>query len=398
MSSPEVVIYGATGLTGRRACSALHEAGVTFAISGRDRDKLAQVRAEFPAAAVRVADVEDAAALASAFTGATVVLSCAGPAQTFGERLLGAALRARAHYVDIAGDQSYLHDMYVRHESTARRSERTCVLGAGLECTLGDLAGAWAAARVCGVDFDDAGPRLEPGERLAEANPLDEIAISYVFDELVLSPSGQRAVFDGLHTRGLVWHRDRWEAVAPGSKRRCVNAGSDMGEERDVVSFPGGDVITLPRHVAARSIQTFVSTSRHTIATTALRLLARAMPVLPKQVTNVLVPYVPPPEDYARTQFAVIGCAKRGATSAQVTVRGSDVYRTSAQIAAWIVRRLLDRSTSTLPFRVSTTDPQRRSHRTTYPAGMRTPSELFAARNGLLELAVAANFDVKTDF
>lgn len=378
MNSPDVVLYGATGMTGRLACSALAEAGIRFAISGRDRDKLAQVHSDFPAAPVRIADVDDATALAAAFSGARVVLSCAGPAQAVGEHLLVAALAARAHYVDIGGDQSYLHDMYVRHESTARRSERVCVLGAALECTLGDLAGAWAAAHVCGVDGSDTAPQLPPGSRLAEDNPLEEIAVSYVFDQLVLSPSSQRAVFDGLHARGLVWHRDRWEPVAPGAKRRWVNAGSDMGSERDVVSFPGGDVITIPRHVAARGVQTFVSTSRHSSTTTALRLLARAMPVLPKHVTTVLTPYVPPAEDYARTQFAVVAQARRGAASAQVTVRGSDVYRTSAQVAVWTVRRVLDRVAP--------------------PVGMRTPSELFAPRTALVELAAAANLTIKTSF
>src|SRR5262249_6012155 len=161
-------------------------------------------------------------------------------------------------------------------------------------------------------------------------NPLDEVAVSYIYDDLVLSPSSQKAVFGNLHTRSLVWQRDRWEHVAPAVTRRRVNAGSAMGGERDAVSFPGGDVITVPRHVAASTVQTFVSTTRSTAATTALRLLARAMPLVPKRAIDALAPYQPHEEEYARTRFAVIAQARRGFAAAQIVVRGDDQYRTSA--------------------------------------------------------------------
>lgn len=293
---------------------------------------------------------------------------------TTGEPLLLAALSAGAHFVDTGGDQSYQYAMYVRHESTARRAERVCLLGAGLEGMIGDLAAAWAAYAVCEREspHDDAAP----GQ--IEERPLDDIAVSYVFDDLALSPSGQRAVFENLHSRGVAWHRGRWEAVPSGSERRRINAGADMGFERDVVSFPGGDVITIPRHVAARRVQTFVSTSRRAATTTALRLLARAMPLLPRQATGVLAPYVPTLQEYARTRFCVVAQARRGADLAHVSVRGSDLYRTSAAVAAWVVRQLLARSEG--------------------PAGMRAPSELFVPRTTLLELAGAADLRIETSF
>ncbi|HEY6033696.1 MAG TPA: NAD(P)H-binding protein [Kofleriaceae bacterium] len=79
-SGPDIVVYGATGLTGRRACAELEATGTAFAIAGRDAAKLAALAAQFPAAAVRVAAIDDPAALARAFGDATVVLSCAGPA------------------------------------------------------------------------------------------------------------------------------------------------------------------------------------------------------------------------------------------------------------------------------------------------------------------------------
>jgi short subunit dehydrogenase-like uncharacterized protein len=381
MRSSDVVVYGATGLTGRLACYELDAAGVELAISGRDPQKLAALTTELPAATVRVASIDDPEALAAAFAGARVVLNCAGPASITGERVLVAALAAGAHYVDLGGDQGFLHAMYERHESTARRAGRVCVPGAAFECALGDWASAWAAAYVCGVPIergDGELVRTKPVERVADDRPLDDIAVSYVFDHLVLSPAGQRAVFDGLHKRGLVWRRDRWESVASAAERRRINTGLDMGGDRDVVSFPGGDVITVPRHVAARAVQTFMSTSRRSALATATRLLARVMPLVPKRATDLLGTYTPDDEEYARTRFAIIAQARRGFSAAQVTVRGSDMYRTSAIIAAWIARQLVARSTG--------------------PVGMRAPSELFRPDQALREIAAAADLVVEPSF
>ena len=376
----DIVLYGATGLTGRRAAAELDAAGASFALAGRDPVGLARLASTFPAAEVWIAELDDPAALARAFASAKVVLACTGPSGKTNERLLVAALAAGAHYVDLGGDQAFLHAAYERHESTARRAERVALCGAGVDCALGDWAAAWAAAYVCGQDRDPVGDvvRSEAIDRLADARPLDDVAVSYVFDDLVLSPQGQRAAFAGLHERSFAWRSDRWEQVAPAAEHRRINAGLAMGGEREVVSFPGGDVITIPRHLAAKRVQTFVSTSRRTATMTALRLLARAAPFVPKRATDLLATYAPSEAEYARTKFAVIAQVRRGFSSAQVTVRGEDLYRTSAVIAAWCARQLAARSTG--------------------PVGMRAPSELFRPEPALREVAEAAGLVVEPSF
>ncbi|HTR52874.1 MAG TPA: saccharopine dehydrogenase NADP-binding domain-containing protein [Kofleriaceae bacterium] len=373
-------MYGASGLVGGRACTELDAAGVTFALAGRDARALDRLGELFPAAGKRIASLDGVESLARAFAGARVVLNCAGPIAEIGEPVLVAALAAGAHYVDAGGDQAFLHAMYERHESTARRAGRACVQGCAVNGALGDLAAAWAAQHVCGVrDESDARTTREaPAPRLAEDKPLDELAVSYVFDELVLSPASQRAVFANLSARGLVWRRDRWDAVTPAAVRRRVNAGSALGGEREVVSFPGGDVLTLPRHVATRTAQTFVSTTRNTAATTALRLLARALPLVPRRASELLAPYKPADDEYARTRFAVIGQARRGFAAAQVAVTGADLYRTSAVIAAWVTRQLLVRTSG--------------------PLGMLAPGELFRPEPALRELAARADLAIEPSF
>jgi hypothetical protein len=362
----DVVVYGATGLIGRRVCAELDQHGASFAIAGR---ALHRVR-EWPSAERR------GDALETAFANAQVVVNCAPAA--IAEPVLRAALAAGAHYIDVGGDQAVAHALYERHESTARKAGRVALLGAGVDCALGDWAGAWAAATVC-AEYKDALDgelvRTLPRDRIAEAKPLDDLAINYVFDDLVLSPAGQRAVFAGLHARGLAWRRDRWEACVPAAETRRVNAGLAMGGERVVTSFPAGDVISLPRHVAAMNVQTFASTTRKRAAQTALRWLARAMPLVPPRATELLVAYEPRAEEYARTTFAIVAQARRGFAAAQVIVRGRDLYATSGAIAAWCARQLVARAAG--------------------PVGMRAASELFRPAPALHELATIAELAVE---
>jgi len=355
MSFPEVVVYGATGVVGRRVCRAL--AGTSFTTAGRD-----------------TAPVDDPAALARAFHGAEVVINAAADVT---EPIVVAALAAGAHVVDTGGSQDITHAIYERHESTARHAGRVCVLGAGLDCAIGDLAASWAALHVCGASDPGEMIRDRPMPRLAADRPLDDVAISYIYDDLVLSPSSQRALFSRLHARPFAWKRDRWETVAAGAERRRVNAGREMGE-RDVVSFPGGDVISVPRHLASRSVQTFVSTTRSTTATTGLRLLARAMRFVPKRAADLLAPYAFADDDYARTRFAVVVQVRRGFAAAQVVVSGSDIYATTAVIAAWIARALVTRTGG--------------------PLGMRAPSELFRGEPALREIAANASLTIEPGF
>jgi hypothetical protein len=307
------------------------------------------------------------------------VVNCAGPLADIGDAVLVGALAAGAHYVDLGGDQARVHAASERHDSTARRAGRVVVLGAAVNGALGDLAGAWAAARVCGADADVDGAlvRVAPAPRLAEDAPLDELAVSYVFDELVLSPASQRAVFAGVGTRALVWRRDRWEANAVAAERRRINAGAELGGEREVASFPGGDVLSLPRHVAAQRVQTFVSTSRNALAQRALRWAARAVPLVPR-AEALLAPYVPDEADYARTRFAVVAQARRDFAAAQVVVVGRDLYRASAMIAAWVARQLAARASG--------------------PIGVRALGELLRPVPALRELASIGNFTLAPSF
>jgi hypothetical protein len=219
--------------------------------------------------------------------------------------------------------------------------------------------------------------RSAPAARLAEDRPLDDIAVAYAFDDLALSAGSQRALFGAIGERPLVWWRDRWEPGRAGDHRR-INPGPALGGERDAVGYPGGAVITIPRHVAAQRVATYVSAVRRPAAATALRVLARAVALLPRAAGDVLAPYTAPDTDYAATRLAVVAAVRRGFSSAQVVVHGRDLYRTTAVIAAWSARRLAERGPG--------------------PIGMRAPGELFRAEPALRAIARAADLTIEPSF
>lgn len=374
MTSSEIAVVGAGGLVGRRVVAALVAEGIEVAAVARraaSLDGLAVRRAA-------IADALDADALARAVAGVRVVVNAAGPLRDTADPVLRAALAAGAHYVDVGGEQAVLRALYEQHESTLRRAGLVALPGAGLDCMIGDLAAALAAAHVAKLaDLDEDPVRRAPAPRLAEGDPIDELAVTYAFDDLALSAGTQRAWFAAVGSRALVWRRDRWEPARAGSGRR-VNAGPALGGERAAIAHAGGDAITLPRHVAANLVETFVSTTRRAPAALALRLLARALPLVPRAAGALLAPYADPAADFARTQFAVIAEARRGFDAAHVIVRGFDAYRATALAAAWAARALAARATG--------------------PVGVCAPGELFRSAPALRALAAAAELAIDPSF
>jgi short subunit dehydrogenase-like uncharacterized protein len=377
MSSTDVVIVGASGLVGQRVVGELVRDHIAVAACRHTGD----IDLGIP---VHDVDINDPTSLAKAFAGARVVINCAGPLRETAAPVLVAAMTAGAHYVDVGGEQAVMHALYQRHESTVRKAGLIALPGAGLDCVVGDLAAAWAAQHLLGEIEDTAGAvvgdrpavRTSPVRR-AEDRPLDEVIVSYVFDDLALSAGSQRALFGSAFERPLVWRRDRWENGRAGD-HRTVNAGPALGGQRDAIAYPASDAITIPRHLAANLVATYASTTRRAAASGAMRLLARALPLVPRAATQLLAPYASPDTDFTRTQLSVIAQVRRGFSSAQIVVRGHDMYRTTAAITAYIARVIATRGSG--------------------PLGMLAPGELLRAAPALREIASVAGLTIEPSF
>ncbi|MFJ9313299.1 DUF5938 domain-containing protein [Pimelobacter simplex] len=108
-----VIVYGASGYTGRLICEYLREFGVPFVAAGRSADKLkASMEANVPG--IETADYDivevghDVDALTELFRGASVVCNTVGPFSKYGPEVVEACLAAGTHYLDTTGEQDWL--------------------------------------------------------------------------------------------------------------------------------------------------------------------------------------------------------------------------------------------------------------------------------------------------
>jgi hypothetical protein len=113
MAAKPVVVYGASGYTGRLICEYLREYNVPFIAAGRDGDKLKASMRE-NVAGIETADYEivevghDTKALIDLFTGSEVVCNTVGPFSVYGPEVVEACLAAGTHYLDTTGEQDWM--------------------------------------------------------------------------------------------------------------------------------------------------------------------------------------------------------------------------------------------------------------------------------------------------
>jgi short subunit dehydrogenase-like uncharacterized protein len=111
MAKP-VIVYGASGYTGRLVCEYLREYNLPFVAAGRDKARIAEALDKVPGiGAVEHEIVEvahEAGPLADLFDGASVVCNTVGPFAQHGREVVEACIAAGCHYLDTTGEQDWL--------------------------------------------------------------------------------------------------------------------------------------------------------------------------------------------------------------------------------------------------------------------------------------------------
>lgn len=111
-SKKPVVVYGASGYTGRLVCEYLRELGIPFIAAGRSKERTQQVVERIPGienADYEVVGVEHSvSALTELFRGAKVVCNMVGPFIRYGAETVEASLAAGCHYLDTTGEQDWM--------------------------------------------------------------------------------------------------------------------------------------------------------------------------------------------------------------------------------------------------------------------------------------------------
>lgn len=143
----DVILFGATGFTGRLVAEALQAraaagAGFQWALAGRSADRLAAVRQAIGAPAtlpLLTADATDPAALATLVRQARVVITTVGPYTRHGTALATACAEAGTDYVDLCGEPLWMAQMVRQLQAPAEASGARIVFSCGFDSVPFDL-------------------------------------------------------------------------------------------------------------------------------------------------------------------------------------------------------------------------------------------------------------------
>jgi len=145
MATKPVIVYGASGYTGRLICEYLREYNVPFIAAGRDGDKLRASMRE-NVAGIETADYEivevahDTKALTDLFTGSEVVCNTVGPFSVYGPEVVEACLAAGTHYLDTTGEQDWMITCDEKYGGDFARAGLLLAPGIAQMYTTGEIA------------------------------------------------------------------------------------------------------------------------------------------------------------------------------------------------------------------------------------------------------------------
>ena len=149
-----IVVFGATGYTGRLVSEALVGRGVRPVLAGRNVDSLNELAGELGTdLETRGADVQKPETVRALVERGDVLVSCVGPFNKWGDAAVNAAIDAGAHYIDSTGESRFIRRVFEDFSDGAKQAGCGLLTAFGYDFVPGNLAGALA--------LEDAGEEVD---------------------------------------------------------------------------------------------------------------------------------------------------------------------------------------------------------------------------------------------
>ncbi|MEZ4365196.1 MAG: saccharopine dehydrogenase NADP-binding domain-containing protein [Kofleriaceae bacterium] len=265
----DVVLFGATGFTGRLVAAYLAgaRADLRWAVAGRRADALAELAAGLTGATPQVitADANDADALAALARRTRVVASTAGPFARLGGPLVAACVGAGTHYADLTGEVTWVAQMIEAHHAAALASGARIVHCCGFDSIPSDLGAQLV------IDAAHARHGAPPRRVVARFGKMrggvsgGTVASALAMVEAAVADRSVRRVMADPYALTPGWrgddrdvHRPGWDAVAgtftapfvmAGINSRVVRRSRLLLDDVDRARFAYDEQLQLPRSV-----------------------------------------------------------------------------------------------------------------------------------------------------
>jgi short subunit dehydrogenase-like uncharacterized protein len=174
----DIIVYGATGYTGRLVAEYLaHRYGVggsvKWAMAGRGAAKLAQVRDAMHAPVetpLVVADADDPASLETMVNRTRAVITTVGPYQLYGDKLVEACVTAGVDCLDLSGEPNWMQEIIGRFDAKARMTGARIVHSCGFDSIPFEL-GVWFCEETAKAKLGHYVPRVKGRLRAVSGAP-----------------------------------------------------------------------------------------------------------------------------------------------------------------------------------------------------------------------------------
>jgi short subunit dehydrogenase-like uncharacterized protein len=144
-----IVVFGATGYTGRLVAERLAGAGERPVLAGRSPERLEALAAELGGLETAHGDVMRTNSVFSLVDEGDVLVTTVGPFLKWGEPAVRAAITARAAYIDSAGEPPFIRRVFENHGPIAAQAGVPLLTAMGYDFVPGALA--------CALALEEAG-------------------------------------------------------------------------------------------------------------------------------------------------------------------------------------------------------------------------------------------------
>lgn len=336
-----VVLYGASGYTGKLAAWKLAARGIPFIAAGRNAARLQAEMAKIPELEGHdyqcVGVAHEQASLAELFKGRKVVLNVVGPFMQLGEPVVRAALEAGCHYFDTTGETDWM--LHLKHEYAAAFERKELAL-----CPANSYM--WTEGAIA-------------AEIALETPGIDTLDLLYYGDSQVSVASTMS--FLRMCTKPM-YHLKGGELVQwPWATAYDVSV---PGVHRILKAMPwggAGEPVWYQGDARVRNCQVLFALGNQEMFMNILGLLQKFEQdhrhldaAAQEELTNAIgrqVTQVEPPRETPEVHRALVSCQARGNTrSVSVIIRGSCAYSQTGVFAAEAAQRVLARQLKAVGF------------------------------------------------
>ncbi len=328
----KIVLFGATGYTGRRTAEEMVERGLRPVLAGRSAGKLAPLAERFGGLETRTADVTDPASMRALVGEGDVLVSTVGPFAQLGEAAVEAAVQAGATYLDSTGEPPFIRRVFEEFGPLAERTGARLLTAFGNDYVPGNLAGA-LALRLAG----------QRAHRLEIAYYIAGGGRSQLFSR------GTLASLAGVATEQVYTWRDGISAEPAGVRMRTFPVA---GHERPALTIGSSEHYALPRlHPGLREIDVYLgwfgsltkAVHLGSRVTNSLLRLPGARPLVRRlgELATTQVAEEPDSAALERVTSHFVGSAfdAAGTPLSEVRLVAGDPYRLTARLLAWGAHR-----------------------------------------------------------